>query len=456
MPEERELAMTEATGVFRPEGGEASARAAEGRAAAIGAFFTEFVDMFDIYLPTVVLTPALLFFQPHHLSQGMAGIFTSLVFVTTLIGRPVGAAVFGAIGDRIGRRRATITSVSGFAVVTLLIAVLPGYSAIGISAYWLLIILRFLDGVCLGGGYTGSHPLAMEYSPARRRGLLGGVILAAFPAAYVLITLLALACLAIFPLAGAGSAYAVWGWRVPFVIGAVLAVALVAYYVRRVPESKIWETTETRKSPLADLFKGQARRNLLQVFTLMTGFWLTQNMITLYLPTTVLGDFLNLSHNQLTVTVLIAYACLIFSYIGAGVLGQKVGRRRFMIVNGVLIAVVGTLLMAVLVTGSVHSLAGIIVVTCLMAILVTAPWGVFLSYINERFTTDVRASGFGLGFSASVVIPSFYAFYMDWLGNVMPYHLTGLVLLFLGAVLGTIGAAAGPDTRHVDMTSAQV
>lgn len=430
--------------------------AAKGRAAAVGAFFTEFVDMFDIYLPAVVLTPALLYFQPGHLSVGAAGIFTSLVFVTTLIGRPVGAAIFGAIGDRLGRRRTTVISVSGFAVVTLLIAALPGYSSIGISAYWLLIILRFLDGVCLGGGYTGSHPLAMEYAPARRRGFLGGVILAAFPAAYVLITLLALAGLAIFPLAGAGSAYAVWGWRIPFVIGSLLAVALAIYYARQVSESKIWETAAKKKSPLVNLFSGQARRNLIQVFVMMTGFWLTQNIVTLALPTVILGDVLGLSHDQLTTTLLIAYACLSFSYIGAGVMGQRIGRRRFFMVSGSLIAVVGSLLLALLVSGSIHSLAGIIVVVCLFAILVTAPWGVVLAYINERFTTDVRASGFGLGFSASVVIPSFYAFFMDWLGHIMPYHLTAIVLLIIGAILGTLGAAIGPDTRHVDMTSHQV
>jgi MFS family permease len=431
----------------------------EGRAATRGAFFTEFVDMFDIYLPTVVLTPALVYFQPTHLSQGAAGIFTSLVFVTTLIGRPVGAAIFGAIGDRLGRRRTTIMSVSGFALITLLIAVLPGYSTIGVSAYWLLIILRFLDGVCLGGGYTGSHPLAMEYAPAGRRGFLGGAILAAFPAAYVLITLLALASSAIFPLAGAGSAYAVWGWRVPFVIGALLATALAIYYARKVSESKVWErsavtdatTVVKRRSPLADLLSGQARRNLLQVFVMMTGFWLTQNMVTLVLPTAILGDTLNLSHDQLTTTLLIAYACLGFSYIGAGVMGQRFGRRRFFIVNAALIAVLGSVLLTLIVTGTFHSLAALIVVVCVFAILVTAPWGVVLSYINERFATDVRASGFGLGFSASVIIPSFYAFFMDWLGNVMPYNLTPVILLFIGAVLGALGAAAGPDTRHVDL-----
>ena len=442
--------------------GPAIGASAEGRAATRGAFFTEFVDMFDIYLPTVVLTPALVYFQPAHLSQGAAGIFTSLVFVTTLIGRPVGAAIFGAIGDRLGRRRTTIMSVSGFALITLLIAVLPGYSTTGVTAYWLLIILRFLDGVCLGGGYTGSHPLAMEYAPPGRRGLLGGVILAAFPAAYVLITLLALASSAIFPLAGAGSAYAVWGWRVPFVIGALLATALVIYYARNVSESKVWERSATsagadattivkRRSPLADLLSGQARRNLLQVFVMMTGFWLTQNIVTLALPTVILGDTLNLSHDQLTTTLLIAYACLGFTYIGAGVMAQRFGRRRFFIVNATLIAVLGSALLALIVTGTFHSLAAIIVVVCVFAILVTAPWGVVLSYINERFATDVRASGFGLGFSASVIIPSFYAFFMDWLGNVMPYHLTPVVLLFIGAILGALGAAAGPDTRHVDL-----
>src|SRR5690242_7402623 len=191
-------------------------RAAKRRSATRGAFFAEFVDMFDIYLPTVILTPALIYFQPAGMSAGLSAILTSLVFATTLIGRPIGAAIFGGLADRVGRRRATITSVSGFGVITLLIAFVPGYATIGIASYWLLILLRFLDGICLGGGYTGALPLAMEYSPKHRRGLLGGVILAAFPLAYIVINLVGMACFALFPLAGPDSPYAVWGWRVPF------------------------------------------------------------------------------------------------------------------------------------------------------------------------------------------------------------------------------------------------
>ena len=87
---------------------------------------------------------------------------------------------------------------------------------------------------------------------------------------------------------------------------------------------------------------------------------------------------------------------------------------------------------------------------CVLSILVTSPWGVIVTYINERFITDVRATGFGIGFSLSVIIPSFYAFYMNWLGAVMPFALTPVFLLAVGAIIGTIGAAMGPETKDVD------
>lgn len=432
-------------------------RAAKRRSATRGAFFAEFVDMFDIYLPTVVLTPALIYFQPARLDPGTTAIFTSLVFATTLVGRPIGAAVFGALADRLGRRRSTIISVTGFGVITLLIALVPGFTTIGIASYWLLIVLRFLDGICLGGGYTGALPLAMEYSTKGRRGLLGGIILAAFPAAYVVITLLGLACFALFPLAGPGSAYAVWGWRVPFVLGAVLAFVLAGYYVRSVSESEIWQAAEAAKAEGTS--QGGAARPLLavlrsptflQVFAMMTGFWLTQNLVTLFLPTTVLRNLVGLSNNQLTVTLLIGYICLVGSYIGSGVLAQRIGRKRFFVIGGLLIATVGVALMAVLVNARGLSLGLVIVVVCVFSIIVTAPWGVVLPYITERFRTDVRASGFGLGFSVSVVIPSFYAFFLEGLGSLMPYAVAVLVLLGLGGLLGAAGAAVGPETRDVD------
>jgi MFS family permease len=423
------------------------------RSAIKGAFFSEFIDMFDIYLPVVVLSPVLFFFQPAHLSTGVEAILASLVFITTLLGRPVGALLFGMIADRIGRRMASIYSVSGFGIITLLIALLPGYQSIGIGSYLLLVVLRFLDGICLGGGYTGAMPLAIEYSRKHQRGFVGGFIIAGFPAAYVTINLVAMLMFALFPLHGLQSPYAQWGWRIPFVIGAILAGCLALYYVFKVSESEIWkvEIAERRvKLPFTDLLRGKSGRNLLQVLIMMTGFWLTQNIITIFVPTTLLRLFLHLSRFQLTSTLLISYAVLFFSYIGSGMIGQKIGRRRFFVIIGPVIATVGAAILYVLANVDGLSLPVIMLLVCVLSVIVTSPWGVIVTYINERFVTDVRATGFGVGFSLSVIIPSFYAFYMNWLGAIMPFHLTPVVLLCLGGLIGMIGALIGPETRDVD------
>lgn len=418
-----------------------------------GAFYSEFIDMFDIYLPVVVLAPVLFYFQPAHLDPATANILISLVFITTLLGRPIGAFLFGLIADRIGRRKASIYSVTGFGIITFLIALVPGYQSIGIASYLLLVVLRFLDGIFLGGGYTGAHPLAIEYSKKHQRGLVGGFIIAAFPAAYVAINLVATAMFALVPLNGLDSPYAQWGWRIPFVIGAALAGLLALYYVYQVSESEIWQR-ETRAGqdaqPAQQLWRGRSGRSLLQVLILMTGFWTTQNIITIFLPSSLLLHVLHLSKFQISSTLLIAYTLLFFSYIGAGLLGQKIGRRRTFLILGPLIATVGAAILYALTNGEGMSLPMIILLVCLLSILVTAPWGVLVTYINERFVTEVRATGFGVGFSLSVIIPSFYAFYVNWLGQVVSPPFAPAALLCIGGVIATIGAAMGPETKDVD------
>ncbi len=413
-----------------------------------GAFASEFIDMFDIYLPVVVLAPVMSFFRPPEASAGTQAILASLVFITTLLGRPIGGLMFGMVADRIGRRAASVYSVSGFGVVTLLIALLPGYATLGIAAYWLLVLLRFIDGIFLGGGYTGAMPLAMEYSSKSERGFVGGLVMAAFCAAYLCINLVALLMFALIPTA----AYAQWGWRIPFVLGALLAFGLARYYVREVPESQIWlAKTQRRSFALADLVRGRNGRNLAQVLLMMTGFWLTQNLITLFVPTGLLIQTLHLSGVQVTTTLLVTYFVLFFSYIGAGVLAQRIGRRRFLTVIGVLIASLGATLLHVLTSTPDLSLSATRALVCVLAVLVTSPWGVIVTYINERFATEVRATGFGVGFSLSVIIPSFYAFYLSWLGMRVPTHLAPVVLLCIGGLIGAVGAWLGPETREVDL-----
>ena len=193
------------------------------RRAVRAAYFGFFVDMFEVYLPIAVLAPALVYFIPAGLSAATKATIFSVVFAISLMGRPIGSMVFGHFGDRLGRRRITLISVAGFAIATLLIAALPGYQAWGGASIAALLILRLADGVFIGGEYTAANPLAMEFSPKEKRGLNAAFIHVGYPAALVCVSLLTAFMLKLAPGGDAGSAYAVWGWRIPFVIGALLA-----------------------------------------------------------------------------------------------------------------------------------------------------------------------------------------------------------------------------------------
>ncbi|MEQ5837917.1 MFS transporter [Paraburkholderia acidicola] len=344
-------------------------------------------------------------------------------------------------------------SSAGFAVFTMLIALLPGYESIGMASYWLLVFLRFVDGIFLGGGYTGAIPLALEATRKDRRGLVGGLIMVGFPAAYLSTNLLAVLMFALFPLSGLHSPYAQWGWRLPFMLGALLAAVLTLFYVFKVEESTVWQVEIAGKSdklPLSDLLTGKSARSLAQIFLLMTGLWMTQNMITLFLPVGLLTRILKLDHVQISATLVFTYTVMLFSYIGAGMLSQKIGRKAFFVIVGVLILTAGAGVLYVLACVDHLPFAMVVALVCALAILVTSPWGVVVTYINERFVTDVRATGFGVGFSLSVIVPSFYAFYLSWLGTFMSARLAPVILLFVGGVIVTLDALIGPETCQVD------
>lgn len=434
--------------------GELSPRA---RHAIRGAWLGFFVDMFDIYLPIVVLAPALAFFVSPQMNQATTAIVGGSMFAATLLGRPVGAFIFGHFGDTIGRRRTTIIAVSGFGVLTLLIAFLPGYAQWGIAAAAIFIILRFLDGVFLGGEYTAASPLAMEYSPKEKRGFLGALIMTGYPLAYATISVITLILLQLIPAGDLNSPYVQWGWRIPFVIGALLGFALVYYYVTSVAESELFEAAaeskseESSRSPLIELFRGPNLRSFLQVFVLMSGFWLSLYTAAAMLPDLLTSE-VKLSGTQLTITLVIAYLILAGGYITAGVTSQRIGRRLFLIAASVTMATVGTFLYYLLVGTAPQNLFLVIVLVTIITVLVTWVWALATVYINERFHTGVRASGFGIGYSLAVIPPAFYAYYQAGLATFMPFKYTPLPLLVIGALLILVGAAWGPETKDVDFT----
>jgi MFS family permease len=405
------------------------------------------VDFFDIYLPILAMAPVISYFQPKGLSSAATTTIYFFTFAATLLGRPCGAVIFGHWADRIGRRRTTMISIAGFGALTFLIACLPGYEAIGIWSLVLLILLRFVDGVFMGGEYTSNNTLALEMVPKDRRGLVGGILQGAYPIGFFFVSVVTSIMLS----ATTKEQYYDWGWRVPFVIGAILAFLFLAYY-RIVPESALWEGSEKSSAPLKEVLTGTHRRNLVQILIMMLGFWFTAQSVIGVMPG-VLIQQIHISSKIVTNGLLITSFLQFFAFVGFGLLSQLIGRRAAIVLGGVVMLVGGCGLYAAAIS---HGLGGgspiaTTFIACLCYLLVLSPWGIVTTYLCERFPTAVRASGYGIGYSVAVVIPAFAAFYMLALKAFMPYVYTPLVLLGIGSILVIGGALFGPETRDVEL-----
>jgi len=405
------------------------------------------VDFFDIYLPVLAMLPVMSYFQPKGLNSDISTTIYFFTFAATLLGRPCGAVIFGHWADRIGRRRTTMISIAGFGAFTFLIACLPGYNAIGIWSLVLLILLRFVDGVFMGGEYTSNNTLALEMVPRDRRGLVGGILQGAYPLGFFFVSVVTSILLSVTT----QQQYYDWGWRIAFVIGAALAFLFLAYY-RTVPESAVWMESEKSSAPLKEVLSGTHRRNLLQILIMMLGFWFTAQSVIGVMPG-ILKQHLHISSKLVTDGLLLTSFVQFFAFVGFGLLSQMLGRRSAIVLGGVLKLVGGCGLYAAAIS---YGLAGgsplaTTLLACLCYLVVLSPWGIVTTYLCERFPTNVRASGYGIGYSVAVVIPAFAGSYMLVLKAFMPYVYTPLVLLGLGAILTIAGALMGPETRDVEL-----
>lgn len=428
----------------------------EGRKASLGAFLGLAIDFYDIYLPVVALTPAIALFIPAGLPPATKVTINFMVLAVTLLGRPVGAFIFGHLGDVLGRKRTTLIAVAGFGVMTALIGVLPGYAAWGMAAPVLLLALRFVGGVFMGGEYTSANPLALETAPKRLRGLIGGVIQSAYPVGYIAVSITVAIILAFMPSGDLSSPYVQYGWRIPFFVGAILAFLFLFYYWF-VAESELWKRARSEEpvtAPLRELFSGQNFRNLSQVFLLMMGLWLGVQ-VGISLPPTLMQTLFKLPAGPVTNGILIGYVFLFFGFIAMALLGQGFGRRRMLVISGVWTLSLGTLsywlMLENIRAGGAFALT--VVLYTIMVLLTIAPWGIVTTYINERFHTGIRSSGYGIGYSLAVIPTAFSSFYLSGLSHFMPYYLTPLVLMVLAGILVVLGAWIGPETREVDMTT---
>lgn len=420
------------------------------RGALRGGIFGYFVDQFDIFLPIITLAPAMSYFNGAGTSPETVALFSSLIFVSTLVARPLGAAFFGHIADKTGRQLTTLIAIAGFGAATLLMALLPGFETAGHLGLGLLIGLRFIGGFFLGGEYSVAIPLAMEWAPKKRRGALSGMITSMASVANVSLAFITFILLSLIPSAGHDSAYATWGWRIPFFLGAALAAFLFLYYRKNVHDAPGSETAVKAENPIKSLFSGVHRRSLVQIFILMTGMWILSNLSNAVLTGRLKTDA-HIPDQTVSVIMTIAPLVTACAFVASGILSQKIGRRRFYRWYAVLITVVAPgLYIATMSVGSSNVvLAGFLAVLVqVTSLCVFAPVG---AYLCERFPSSIRASGYGVGYSLAVILPAFYAFYIQALGSFMPDRVAVASLICFAGILVWIGATMGPETKDVDL-----
>ncbi len=430
------------------------------------ALASNYVDQFDIFVPVIALAPITAqLFGAENLAR-TAG----LVFVATLIGRPLGALVFGPIADRIGRTRVSFITLVGISLTTYAIAVSADHTSWGAWTLYWIVAMRFLGGVFLGGQYSAAIPLAMEWATPKRRGLISGSIMAMSPLANATIAALTLGLLA-----GLGiDEYAAWGWRVPFYISGTLAAAMTIVYVLRVrdaqdstrltgsdllsnpdlpPTAPTSEhltlsppistprnatTISPKTAALTEVTLGTHRGIFARVFLLMTGLWLLTNM-AIPVVTRQLGALENLSANDVTLIMLCGTAASIVSMAACGHLSTLIGRRRFFIVAGVVIAAVAPTCYLLLWQAS--STGAMIACVVGLQVFTVSAYGPIGAYLSERFPAHIRSTGYGLGYSLSIVVPALYPYFLPIVQERFGEYGAVAVLLALGGVCVALGSA---------------
>ncbi|WP_254214569.1 MFS transporter [Burkholderia multivorans] len=262
---------------------------------------------------------------------GTAFIFALLTFAVGFMMRPLGALVFGRIGDMIGRKRTFVVTICMMGVATVGVGCLPTYASIGITAPIVLICLRILQGLAAGGEYAGALTYVAEYSTSRRRGLNMSWTTAATTAGLLLSFLVILAAREL-----SGDGFDVWGWRLPF-IGSIIMLAISLAMRLRMEESpafrKLLQNKQLSKSPIRETFLDAANfRRLALAFSLCAGMTSMYYMAALY-PTFFLTQTLKVDPKTVNTVVLLATAVCLPMFPISGWLCDRIGRKPALLIG---------------------------------------------------------------------------------------------------------------------------
>lgn len=365
---------------------------------ALASFIGTAIEFYDFYIyamaSALVIGPV--FFPSDDPAAQSLNAF--LTFGIAFLARPVGAIVFGHFGDKVGRKTTLALSLLVMGLATLMIGLLPGYASIGIWAPIVLCVLRFCQGLGLGGEWGGAALLATEHAPEGKRGWFG-----MFPQLGPSVGFL-LATLSFLGLSWGltDAQFQDWGWRLPFVASSLLvAVGLyVRFQLAETPAfAKALETHATQRLPIRHLLVHQWRPVILGALAMVVCYQLfyTATVFCLSYGTQQLGiprvEFLGM----LCVAVLFMTLATPIS----AALSDNFGRHKVLLVSTSLAVLVGCLLAPLMLS---HSIIGITLFLSLALFAMGACFAPMGAFLPEQFSVDVRYTGAGLAYQLGGIL----------------------------------------------------
>jgi metabolite-proton symporter len=363
------------------------------------------------------------------------------------VGRPIGAAIFGHYGDRVGRKATLIATLLTMGIATFLIAFVPTYETIGVWGAVILTVLRVLQGIGVGGEWGGSVLIAMEWSRTHgQRGLIASWPQFGVPAGLFLANLAVLAFSEM-----SGDQFATWGWRLPFVLSIVL-VGIGLWIRLGILETPVFRqlvrNKRVEKAPMLEVIRKQPKEILLSAFARMaeqapfyifTAFVFAYAVGTLKIP----RDF--------TLTAVLVAACVSFVTIPlAGHLSDRIGRRRMYLIGAVVTGVFGFIYFQMIDTAMPWLVFLAIVLSLIPHDLMYGPQA---ALIAEAFTPRLRYSGASMGYQLASIIA----------GGPAPliatalfahYHSSTVIAVYIAAcaVVSVVATALMPDYTGKDIS----